>query len=188
MGRPFHFTVISTGGNGLFPFYSFIFKALHMNKLTFAPVLVLAAGLSLSACAQTRKTPKATSYARVLDGSVTRILGGREETGIQYRYVLHLVWKSTTPPVSFFWRPSDGWQTCVLYKGYSSNERAANPVAPESVRKGDTLTIIPLSGGRDAMPAGISSSLKNALFFKTSKSKWMYLPVKLKKAADLVTP
>lgn len=157
-----------------------------MSKLTLA--LALVTGLSLSACAQNRKATGAGSYARILDGRYTRILAGRQETGIRYSYVLHLVWKSTTAPVSFFWKPSEGWQTCVLYKGYLPGNGPGNPIAPESVRKGDTLTIIPLSGGRDAMPDGIPASLKNSLFFKTSKSKWLHLPVKLQKAPDQVMP
>lgn len=154
------------------------------NKLFFICLGSLLLSLC-SACAQSRKAfSKPGAYARVLDGRYTRILQGRQESGIRKDYVVRIIWKSNTPPVTFFWKPDNEWLTCLVYNKYpATSERS---IAPESVRRGDTLTLIPMRGGRDVMPAGIPAKAKNSLFFKTAKSSWMYLPVKLEQAPDQV--
>ena len=91
---------------------------------------------------------------------------------------LVIVWNSSTYPESFFWRGENGWLPCRIQKykkGASVTE--ANDIENGRVHKGDTLLLIPTSGGKFAIPAEIPETAKNTLYYKTGGGKWLSLKV-----------
>lgn len=150
-----------------------------MNKPSFPAALLLCL-LALGACAQGKKIASGKSYAKALDG--IHYTATEEEGNDLPAYALHIVWNATTPPESLFFRPTTEWQTCIVYKGYKG--RTGTPVSFEKIRKGDTLTVLPMRYGRDAVPKAIPASGAHTLFFTVKNSQWMALPIRKIRAAQ----
>lgn len=176
---------------------------MRTNKSSFL-ILVSAVTLSWSACAQTKKTAKVssgTSYAKLIECSEQTTLPGRQESAPSTQQRILIVWKHTTPPQLFFWRASDGWADCNVYKArkstspakaryeFGENWYSTQDITLDKIKKGDTVELIPYYGGKNTIPEEVTSSMTNKVFFKTKKSGWMYLPVnKCVKRPDIVMP
>lgn len=93
-------------------------------------------------------------------------------------------WDYATYPETFFWRGEGGWLTCNVGKAHKTvkdkkTEYTAEDILPNEVKKGDTLLLTPLTGGRFPIPDEIPQKAKNTLFYKTGGSKtWMSFVVK----------
>jgi hypothetical protein len=62
-------------------------------------------------------------------------------------------------------------------------------ITNSALKKGDTLEITPLRGGKFPIPAEIPTDATNTLFFKTIKSNWLSYPVKkITAKPDIVLP
>lgn len=166
---------------------------LKYNAITIAFIGLLA----LSACAQSKKTTavkNGDSYAKVLQGNMVRTLPGAPgmEPVIEYRVLV--VWKSKQAPETFFWRGEGDWLPCSVAKAkkkktsgtefaYSTEEITLSNIKPT-----DTLELLPVTGGKYPIPAAIPETAINTIFFKTTKSAWLSLPVKNIKRKNIVMP
>ncbi|WP_345077207.1 hypothetical protein [Nemorincola caseinilytica] len=94
-----------------------------------------------------------------------------------------IVWNYDTYPETMFWRGQNGWLTCNIEKAHRVVKKKVTTYTTEEmmidqVRKGDTLMITPLTGGRYPIPAEISQKAKNTLFYKTGgNNKWLSFSV-----------
>ena len=98
-----------------------------------------------------------------------------------------IVWHYKTNPTSFFWRGDACWAKCRVDRAKKITQpRKKLPfgllydlelVKLDSVKFGDTLMITPINGAGSATPSEVPDSVRNALFFTTSGSKWIKLPV-----------
>ncbi len=159
-----------------------------------------AVSVTYTACAQTKKgsAPKqGTTYAKLIECSEQTTLPGRPEMEPTTTKRILIVWKSNTPPHQIFWRGEDGWTDCVVAKARKNNNRQpkyefgetwydTQEIAPDKVKKGDTLELTLMYGGKNTIPAEVIATMKNRIFFKTEKSQWMFLTVNTcKKRPDI---
>lgn len=148
---------------------------------------------TISACAQTKKTAAVqtgTSYAKLIECSEQTTLPGRPEMEPTTTKRIILVWKSLNKPETFFWRGEDGWTECVISK-VSKNKTNTKPkyqfgenwytttnISPDKIKKGDTIELIPMYGGKTPIPEAVTPQMTNRIFFTTKSKNWLYIPVK----------
>lgn len=101
-----------------------------------------------------------------------------------------MVWKSTNKPETFFWRGEDGWTECTVSKvhknktntkpkyQFGENWYTTTDISPDKIKKGDTVELIPVYGGKTPIPEGVTSLMTNRIFFTTKSKNWLYVPVK----------
>jgi len=150
--------------------------------------------LHLDAVAQgTSALKQGKNWISVLESTAQRILPGRRESGISTNYHFIVIWKEKASPASFFWRGQNGWLSCNIQKVHKAKQGAMyTPDAAgltASIHKGDTLELIPVTGGRFPVPAQIPDSAVNTLFFKTTNTGWHYYAFKkLTQKPDIIMP
>jgi hypothetical protein len=160
---------------------------------------VLTASSLFSACATPKKVAaikNGSAVSKVIDATMQRTLPGAPGMEPQTEYRLLIVWKSTKPPESFFWRDDEAWLPCGIAKAHKRHKKTVDElwytleeVELNKIKKGDTLELMPRAGGKYPVPTEIPSSLKNTIFFKTSKSGWQYLAVKnIHMKEDIIMP
>jgi hypothetical protein len=107
---------------------------------------------------------------------------------VSYRFVA--VWQSKEAPSYFFWRNAAGsWLDCQVTK--ITTEGVAKPknnkkidwyktieIQLGQIKKGDTIELMPVYGGRYPIPPEIPASAKNTIFFRTTTSMWLKAPIK----------
>lgn len=147
-----------------------------MNRKILLPaILILVCSVLISRAQKSRHAAvkDGSTYARFLSvNQWTNISDGQQESGHSYT----IVWKGTQPPETFFWHPKEGgWMTCEV-KRIHPKTHTEEVIDLLQVRKGDTLDVKPLSGGRDVMPKIIPASSGNRLYFMVKRnSNWWYL-------------
>ncbi len=97
-------------------------------------------------------------------------------------YFFVVRWENENYPESFFWRGNNGWLTCNIEKAHKvvvngKSEYKSEPFDITTLRKGDTLMLVPVTGGRFPIPKEIPTKAKNTLFYKVNGSKWLSFPV-----------
>lgn len=179
--------------------------SLQMKKSynKFFAVVMAAICVTYTACAQTKKSsiPKqGTTYAKLIECSEQTTLPGRPEMEPTTAKRILIVWKSSTPPHQIFWRGADGWTDCVVAIARKNSNKHpkyefgetwydTQETTPDKVKKGDTLELTPMYGGKNTIPTEVTAAMKNRVFFKTEKSQWMFLPVNTcKKRPDIAMP
>jgi len=150
---------------------------------------------ALYACSGSRQADATNSrMASLIEASSQRTLPGREEDEITTRYELYLIWNGATSPETFFWKDGEAWMPAGVQKVSRVNVPAdRNPrfldIAPEAVQQGDTLRLLPMSGGKFAIPQEAAKASEKAIFFKTGGSGWMHIPVeKMTRKPDIAMP
>ncbi len=165
-------------------------------------LLAVCLAVAMNACAQPKKTSskKQSVYATVLEARRQRLVSAMPGAQPINNYRVLVIWKSTKVPQSFFWRGEDGWINCLVNEVHKKQRfvnketeelwYTAAEIAPEKVKKNDTIELIPVSGGRFATPAEIPAQAKNTLFFQLlNDTKWQALPVnKFKQLKDVQGP
>lgn len=175
-----------------------------MNIKHIIVVFSLSMSLTSALYAQADKkssAPKSGArYLKMLESYSQRILPGAR--GMQPRTETHfiLVWKSKDAPATFFWRGANGWMSCNMVKVHKIKPAPKEPNMPEEeyvteditrnpIKKGDTLEVTPVQGGKFPIPKEIPISASNTLFFKTIKSNWLSFPVtKITAKPDIALP
>jgi hypothetical protein len=151
-------------------------------------------GLCLMVCvvasATMKKKPK--TYFKLIEAYSQRMIPGIPGAQIKTNYQFTIVWQGIAYPETFFWRGENGWLTCRMtrkQKTAGTGSAGSEVVMNDQVRRGDTLELVPLTGGRFAVPPEIPQSAKNTLFFKTGGSGWLSFPVKkLTQKPDILLP
>lgn len=120
----------------------------------------------------TAKTKKKTNIKLVTAYSKT--ISEEEQSNPQMQGTFIVIkWDHTTYPETMFWRGQNGWFTCQIDKAHKvvknkKTDYTTEAVQIDQVKKGDTLFITPLKGGRFPIPAEIPEKAKNTLFYKTA--------------------
>ena len=160
-------------------------------------VLALTALLSISSsCAQPKQASAGAgnSYMELLEASVQRTLPGIKDAEIETTTRFVVIWKSNEQPLDFFWKAPDVWQNCMVSRASRAAGKTADngdwytatEIDRNAIKKGDTLELTPLRGGKYAVPPGFDDK-NNVILFKTNKTDWLYLPVKnLTKRPDII--
>jgi hypothetical protein len=134
----------------------------------------------LPACA-TSKGAKSTKSFQVLEATQQTTLPGRSETPPFTTYRFRIVWKSQSEPAGFYWRP-DKKNWFDLVREDLDKYRA--------IHYGDTLVLTTRPDfASKPVPSAVQKMPVKSLYFETSTgSKWMYMPVAVKKLADIALP
>ncbi len=110
-----------------------------------------------------------------------------------------IIWQTTGNLETCFWRGDNGWMTCRIDKAHKINPKDGRHYPPgvdyvmdemyEGAKKGDTLMLTPVRGGKFAVPAEIPATAYNTIFYKAGGSKWLSFPVKeITKKKDVPMP
>jgi hypothetical protein len=138
--------------------------------------------LGITACAQSKKAGSTASTSKEY---VTLIKSSKQmsrdaKPGMEYNFFVR--WESNIPPEAFYWKESDNWAPCRITKASKATPgeywEGSGEVVTENIKKGDTLLLMPLLGGKHPIPVEISTDAINALFYKTVNSAWLSIPVK----------
>ncbi len=158
--------------------------------ISFAIVVMLHMGAAAQGVSGVKQ---GKTWIGVLESTAQRILPGRRESGISTNYHFIVIWKEKAAPASFFWRGQNGWLSCTMQKVHKAKQDgnyipdAAGLTA--NIHKGDTLELIPITGGRFPIPVEIPGSAVNTLFFKTTNTGWHYYAFKkLTQKPDIIMP
>lgn len=93
-------------------------------------------------------------------------------------YFFVVKWEEATPPETFFWRGESGWLNCVIEKACKKGKGyTGKNIDLGKIKKGNTLLLTPVTGGRFPVPAEIPENAKNTLYYKTAGSGWIAFPV-----------
>ncbi len=160
---------------------------------------LLAAALSIgyTACAQTKKSRTASvAPVKHIESTTRRTLPGRPEQEPQTDIRHVIIWQDKKAPDAFFWRNEDAWMPCNVAKAHKTTPTSPNvssytseEVRLEQVKKGDTLELTPMPLGKYGMPENLPKTARNTIFYKTTNSKWLMLPVtNFRKLPDIVMP
>jgi hypothetical protein len=156
-------------------------------------IAIVCACTGMNACAQPKKaaTPKiGSTHARLIECTEQTTMPGRPEMEPTTHKRMLIVWKSKTPPHQIFWRGQDGWTDCIIAKARKNNNKQpkyefgenwydTEEILPEKVKRGDTLELTLMYGGKNTIPDEVTPAMKNRIFLKTEKSQWMFLPVNM---------
>ena len=113
-----------------------------------------------------------------------------------------LIWENKDFPETFFWRGDGGWFPCKIDLAHKVNQDAGTKpgnvpkvdyvtedVGAENIGKGDTLLLVPIPGGKFAIPKEIPDTAKYTLFYKVDGSKWLHYKVeKITRKKDVIMP
>ncbi len=146
--------------------------------ITIAALLLCVTALATPAKKKAADLRLLAAYSQQIQPGIP---GGTEET--EYHFVI--VWQGAKMPESFFWRGENGWLTCETLKATAKGvKKAAGEMhyttkdLTGEIKKGDTLMLNPIKGGKFPVPSAISPKTKNTLYYKNSGSKWIPVPVK----------
>ena len=155
-----------------------------MNK-TNRRIHIMIAALLLCISAWGNPAKKKAADLRVLAAYSQQIQPGMPGGNVETEYHFVIVWQSAKMPESFFWRGENGWLTCetlkATAKGVKKTAGEMHYTTKEmtgDIKKGDTLILNPIKGGKFPVPSAISPSAKNTLYYKTSNGKWISVPIK----------
>jgi len=160
--------------------------------------LLFAAGIY----ARTKDTglKNGSKYIKMIAGYAQGVLPGAPGMKPRREYKFILVWESKETPATFYWRGDNGLMDCrmLIVHGYKQakegqrmedGEYITENITNSPLKKGDTLEITPVAGGKFPIPQEIPADAKNTLFFKTVKSTWLSFAVKsIQTKPDVVMP
>lgn len=158
-------------------------------KYTSLAVIFLSGFLTtLAACAQSKKTKKHTPKPVLLQSTMQKTLPGRPEMEPTEELRFVIVWKTTDEPSAFFWRGAGTWQSCEVTKISKFKKLVVNANSPmalnyspsrdQQFKKGDTLELYVMAAGKYPIPVEIPANKDSIIYYKTTKSKWLPIPVK----------
>lgn len=166
-------------------------------------LLILLSALALSACWITNAKSKKSaignggSYIKMQEAYTQTTLPGIQGSEPYTETHFLLNWSDKNPPEAFYWRSEAGtWASCRVAKATKLAKEndwgidyTIEDIKLNNIKKGDLIEVVPVSGGKHTLPAGIPHNTINTLYFKTLKSNWLAFPVKeLMRKRDIAMP
>jgi hypothetical protein len=137
-----------------------------------------------------RPIQSGSTYAKLIEATKQTFLPGMRNGTPTEKQAILIIWKCKQAPETFFWRGDDGWAACSVLKVHRSKNKSPKYEFGETwyetseikslskIRRGDTLELTPVYGGKYQIPAAITDDMQNRVFFYTSGTGWLYLQVK----------
>ena len=152
-----------------------------MNVKVLQPVFVTILSLLFVSCTALGFSKSAKNF-KLITAYTKSIEQGEQSNPPMAGYFFVVRWENENYPESFFWRGNNGWLTCNIEKAHKvvvngKSEYKSEPFDITTLRKGDTLMLVPVTGGRFPIPKEIPTKAKNTLFYKVNGSKWLSFPV-----------
>ncbi|NCX96636.1 MAG: hypothetical protein EBX41_09585 [Chitinophagia bacterium] len=147
------------------------------------------------------KAPAAT-HCRLIEAYTQRTLSGIPGAEPTNNTRIVVIWKGSAYPETFFWKgPEGGYFNCNSEKAHALSaslkkkypkgiDYETEPAAGDNIRKGDTLMLTPVIGGKFPIPAQIPANATNRLYYQTGNNgKWYYISVtKIGTKPDIAMP
>jgi len=106
---------------------------------------------------------------------------GRQESASEHSFSIVLEWKSKTPPQSFFWSHDGALLPCRVMQ-YPADGRVTQTLnvelRPEAIEKGTKFVLVPMVGGKYAIPESIGTPENHTVYFSIDDKKWWSLTPK----------
>jgi hypothetical protein len=165
-------------------------------------LIVLCFAVVCSVMAKKKSKKKTENDFTLIEAYSQRTIPGARRA-IQPPPVIHfiIVWQGMQYPDAFFWRADTGLVACNVVEAHKViNKPLFSPAAvsdyyaeikKEAIKKGDTLDIIPMRGGkaRGADSIHATQDVKNTLFFRTGVSEWRKFHIdSIMRKRDIVMP
>jgi hypothetical protein len=147
---------------------------MNIKFLLLLPIFLFAVYFTVSAKTATKKQK---SYFRLIEAYTQKTIPGIPGAQPKTAYHFIITWQAPKYPQTFFWRGENGWLPCKMSRAHRHGTDYVTENIDE-VHKGDTLELVPVSGGKFLIPAEIPVAARNTLFFKTGGSGWLAFPVK----------
>jgi len=117
-------------------------------------------------------------HLKLITAYTKTIPAGKQSNPPAAGYFFVVKWEESTPPETFFWRGESGWLSCSIEKACKKGKNyTGKNIDLGKIKKGTTLLITPVTGGRFPIPAEIPENSKNTLYYKTAGSGWIAFPV-----------
>ena len=167
--------------------------------MKFLLCLILCAILSITVTAKKKSKKKPKVNLALVEAYSQRIVPGIPGSQPQTSIHIIAVWEGASYPETMFWRGDGGWWGCNIASAHkivnrqyiraNYQEYEKSVISPDKIKKGDTLQIDPVPGGKFPVPTEIPADSKNTLFFKTGDSGWLSFHVDtFVKKHDIVKP
>ena len=171
-------------------------------KKTFGILLLSACMMSSTAFAQKTKKKASTPKQELIlvEAFKQRTLPGRPESAPVTSTYIYVRWNGKEAPATFFWKSEDGWMSCNMSFAHKIARKKENKFVPDKdyttqditsrdIHKGDTLELVPVHGGKFAIPKVVDMNANNVLYYKTEKGDWKPFAIKnIKTKQDIVMP
>ncbi len=146
-----------------------------MKRILASLLLLLTVAGTVSAISKKKPKP----HFKLIEAYTKTIPETEQSNPPMEGHFFKIRWESSSYPETFFWRGEGGWFTCSIEATSKvKNVRTTKQITNDKIRKGDTLMLMPLTGGRFPIPAEIPETAKNTLYYKVAGSKWLAFPVK----------
>ncbi len=120
---------------------------------------------------------------KLIEAYSQKTVPGRRESPAEISINFIMEWRAKTYPETMFWRGEGGWQTCRMLKAHKMELGAGSkPIVGSgyrvemadgnNIKKGDTMMVTPMVGGKFPIPKEIPNEARNTLFYKTGGSEW----------------
>jgi hypothetical protein len=149
--------------------------------------------------AQKPKKAAPAANVRITEATSRRTVPGRKEGDIHTEYRFAMVWNSSTPPTSLFFRPdAKSWmavqvarpERTPMFPGSADYRTLERLINPKDIHKGDNIIITTRhEHGSQLVPLSIRSMPTQSLYYQTKGSGWKTIKVpNLTKLPDIVLP
>jgi hypothetical protein len=162
-------------------------------RLNFLPYIILFL-LAFPAISEgkTAAKKKTKTYFKLLEATSQRTLPGIPGAAVKTDYNFTITWLAATYPETFFWVGEGGRLPCGIRRVHKAPEGKGytfENVLSRNIHKGDTLRLVPVTGGKLPVPDEIPATAQNTLYFKTVGSNWLSYPVKnIRRLPDIANP
>ncbi len=152
-----------------------------MNLKFSQPVFITILSLLFISCTALGFS-KSKKNLKLITAYTKTIEEGQQSNPPMAGYFFVVKWENKNYPESFFWRGNSGWLSCNIEKAHKKTTNGKTEYTHESfdvttLQKGDTLMLVPVTGGRFPIPSEIPAKAKNTLYYKVNGSKWLSFPV-----------
>jgi len=139
-------------------------------------------GVTVSSCAQSKKTTAAASeFLEVKETWAQRTLPGRKEGNIQTVFHSSCEWTAADPPDIICFKNNDLWMSCDLVK-------EKGPIKTADLQQGTQFELLAFTSKAIAPQTAVPATVSVAVVFKIANN-WYYLPINgITKKPDLVMP
>jgi hypothetical protein len=161
-------------------------------------ILFLASALAVFSpfAADAQKTKTASGPVQILEATQQTTKPNRGDLSPYTLYRFKIIWKSSTPPTGFFWKPAaTAWMVTNTAKPEKRPGLAPGDymiveknIEPKNIRNGDTILLTTHRHSHEdtPIPAEVKSEPINCLYFQVGKQPaWQKVAATIRKLPDL---
>ncbi len=135
--------------------------------------------------AATKKKKSSSKDFTVIEAYTQKVVPGKGGNPPSNGTHIIIKWTNSQEPETFFWRGDVGFLMCQLRKVHKIEPEQAKKFPKGrtyiyedmsngvNIKKGDTVELSPITGGRYPVPKEVTDTIKNTIFYKiVGNSNW----------------